>query len=264
VAEWDDPIQRAAVWYVAVFGSAAVAIFTGANLTGFVWSKAAHPRAAAGILLLALVSCLVVVVLAARVLIPAVTLDGLMERQRQAEQVSNDKTWPKVADSDRMLNYLVKHNSFFDDSYAPITANAVAGDTDKPAADRAEARARCVELVQAANARRTRSAFVVLQWATPIAAAVVVGCAVAWGSVAKESVDNVASGTNPIPVLVRISPNVDPSFVVGRGCTARLLYGVAVSGDLDASPIVAIDAQGDCSATLLTVASWIGKVMRRP
>jgi hypothetical protein len=261
--DWEDPVQRAAVWYVAVFGATAVLVLTGANLTNFDWTSAAHPLAAVAVIAVALGCAVLIVALAARVLLPRFTLNSLIERQRKAEKLeAGAKAWQNVAKHDDVLAPLVSKDFFLDEAYAPISARAVAFDTGAPAADREAAKRRCLDLVEAANRRYARTAFTLLRWVTPAASLIVVACVLTWGTVSRTRNDDTASTSNPIPVSVHLAPAANAGIVIGKGCTATTYQGVALAGNIDESPLVALDPQGTCPATFITVTPDIGKAVR--
>src|SRR3954466_2436665 len=106
MGDWSDPVQRAAVWYVAAFAALVSFLLAGTQLGSFSWSEARAPLAAVFFMALAVLGAISVLVISSRVLTPRHSLLDLVERQEAARQKLQNRqppvipTWEKMADED--------------------------------------------------------------------------------------------------------------------------------------------------------------------
>jgi hypothetical protein len=280
VLTWDDPTQRAAVWYVAAFGVLASVLLAGTTLSRFEWQEAAYPYAAVTAMGIAVSSAVSVVVVATQVLVPRFSVEDLLDRQRRAEdrlrvlrgsaaredrswrdRLPEDQLWREVADQDPVLRRLFTRGDFQEPGDSPLELRARARNRQLSDQERTAAADRLALLVETANQHAARDAFKRLRTWTPIASALILACALAWPALSRSEA-TLASASSPIPVTVTLGSGVDPEAVVGPGCHLRTLTGVAVSGDVSAAPLVAIPDQEACGHTIVRVTQHIGSVAR--
>ncbi|MDN5763448.1 MAG: hypothetical protein L0H41_14190 [Microlunatus sp.] len=251
--EWQDPIQKAAVWYVAAFGALSAVLIAGVSLTSFDASRARHPLLAILAAILAVAAVAWVGFAASRVLSPRWTTKALLGRYTESAKRGS---WADIASGDpRVLSPLYVEDGFSGDNDSPrsLWAQAQAADAD--------AAGRLREMVAAANRRTSRRWFSVVTVTAPIALAVVLFAALAWGTLSRPDAV-VATTDNPLPVRVRLNEGVDPATVFGAGCTDRERTGVAIEGTIPQQALVALPATGSCPAALVSFDPTIGSIVR--
>lgn len=261
MGDWDDPMQRAAVWYLAAFAGLVSVLLAGFQLSGFVWSKALHPWLAALSVCASVIAAVTVVMIASSVIAPAFTLNDLKDRQRKAEAAAlreaDQAGWREQAGQDRkVLEPLYALDGFDGPRDSPIVLSRDAG-SDPDKAKRAN------EMVAAANRRATQQRYRLLRFAAPVATGVVLATALAWSTLSRKQ-EEVASTMVPVPVELTLPDDVEPTQLFGADCDQRTLNGVAISGSIKASPLVAFPEQGNCRSALVRVTERIGSVARLP
>jgi hypothetical protein len=266
MSDWDDPVQRAAVWYLAAFAGLASVLLAGVQLSDFHWDANPAPWWAALTAAVAVGAALTIVSMATRVLLPKYTITDLVALETAARKKltradltaaplePTDKVWAAVTRNDKVLQSLAVDDGFRAESDAPIKLSTLANDGDSTAQGRLR------ELVAAANRRQTRIAFRQLRQITLPGTAILLACVLIWPAVSTASDRNPASPTDPVTVTVTLLSSQQPATIIGPGCSQRVLTGVAIEGQLDQQPLVAIPEQADCPAAILRVSPTVGSV----
>jgi hypothetical protein len=254
-----DPIRNAAVWFVAAFGLLASALLAGVNLSGDVLSASRHPAWVVGLVVVSVGSAVAVIVEATRVLLPAASLEqladledeerGRLQRGRPADKQA--VTWVEVATRNAVgvLNHLATDRGH---EKAPVQLRSELRQGESVSAEVAR-------MVADADAWQTSRAFGRLRRVTFVATALILAAVLAWQPVTRHT--NEGTPDQPLPVTVTLRKS--PSVVIGHGCTARKLIGVAILGSLDRNPLIALPPQADCRAAIVTVTKDLGWVEAR-
>lgn len=262
MADWDDPLQRAAVWYVGAYGALGTVLLAGLSLAGFHWSTATHPLAAVACVVAAVGAALWVVTAATGVLTPRYSIGDLVKLQRAAEAKVPGSGWPAVAEEDGVLKALVTQDGLAAADYSPRDSLTAAEDPSATADARQAAAARCDRLVRAANRRAAGERFGTLRFVAPCATALILAAVLSWTSVSAPA-DDEATPTHPLAVSLHRAPGQDWPGELATGCHETELEGVALVGRLDREPLVATDPAADCPATVLRMTSALGWVTAR-
>jgi hypothetical protein len=251
-----DVLGEAAKWYIGAFGVVGSLLLAGTQLSGVDWSKASNPWLAITAMSCAVAAAAAVVFIATRVVHPGETLLRLQEREdRIARRIQRKNKAPTldlevIASKDWLLRRLVVE-SFLD--VRPTTLASLVRRDEPDAAARADV------IVAAANGWRAERNFRMLRFVTPLASAVVLAGALLW-SIGTQPASNRPAVDSPVPVTIVLANEVDPASVVGPGCSARELTGVAIGGDLKARSLVAIPPQQDCPGAIVMIGSNDGVV----
>lgn len=253
------PIATAATWYVGAFAGLGSLLLAGTQFAGLDWERAREPWLAVLSMGVSVVAASAVVVLATRVLTPSETLLTLLDREDEASRQARrqtPKTWPEweeVASKDWLLQRIVAHDLI---ASKPTELMSLIRSGDDAA------RTRGVELTDAANHWRARRSFTQLRWMTAIASIVVFSGAICWTIFSKPA-RSTPTTQSPVPVTVKLVATNDPAKIIGSGCSARELSGVAIEGDLRSRTLVAFPPQNDCPEKILLVVPDIGLVSAR-
>ena len=253
MGEWEDPIQRAAVWYVAAFGAVTAVLIAGISFTSFDSSEARQPVAAVVVAAVAVSAAAWVGFAASRVLYPRWTSSALHDRYEKSSRTEAGD-WRQVASRDpKVLAPLISEDGFDapDDSLHGLWTRAHGGDE--------KAGERLRKMVSAANHRSSRRWYLALTTTTPVAVAVILAAALAWTALAKPE-RTVATTATPISVRVRLNDGVSAEQLFGAGCIAREREGVAIEGRLPQNALVALPATAACGSTIIQIVPEIGTV----
>lgn len=265
MGDWDDPIQRAAVWYVAAFGALTAVLIAGASLTNFDVTEARHPVLSCLLAVAAVGAAGWVGFAASHVLAPRWTGTSLKKRQETTRLSIGSAaaptgivagSWQHIASGDpKVLSPLYVEDGFTGQNDSPRALWAAAQTGDAAAAERLRS------LITAACRRSSRRWFRLLTATAPASLAIILAAALLWGSVSTPD-PHVASADHPIPVTVRLASGIEPESLYGPGCTTRDRSGVAIDGVLPQRATVAMPATDSCPAVIVDITPQTGTIER--